>query len=408
MTRTPLDPPRAVHRPVLLGLAIGLVAANLRPALASVGPVLSDLRTDLDLSGAAAALLTALPVVCLGALAATAPALARRWGMERVIAAVLGGVVAGLLVRVTDGPVALFAGTIVASGSIAIANVLLPAVIKRDFAGHSGPMMGVYTMALSGSAAVAAGSTVPIGDLLGYGWRGALAAWSAPAALALLAWLPFARAHNPPPVAGPGGRALVRSALAWQVTLFFGLQALSFYAVLAWLPSVYRDHGYSPAAAGLLLSATAVIQIPVTLLLPSLVTRTADQRLLAAVATALTAAGLAGVLFAPTTAPYLLMVVLGVGQGATFAIGLTLFVVRAADPATTAGLSAMAQTAGYLVAAAGPLLFGALHDLAGSWTLPLALLLVLTVPQLVTGVLAGRPLVLGGGPARPNRHGREG
>src|SRR5262245_31397003 len=149
MTRTPLDASRAVHRPVLLGLAIGLVATNLRPALASVGPVLRDLRADLGLSGAAAALLTALPVVCLGALAATAPGLARRWGMERVIAAVLGGIVAGLLVRITDGTVALFAGTIVASGSIAIANVLLPAVIKRDFAGHSGPMMGVYTMALS-------------------------------------------------------------------------------------------------------------------------------------------------------------------------------------------------------------------------------------------------------------------
>jgi CP family cyanate transporter-like MFS transporter len=113
-------------------------------------------------------------------------------------------------------------------------------------------MMGVYTMALSGSAAVAAGSTVPIGALLGYGWRGALAAWAVPAVLALLAWLPYTRVRNPPPAAGPGGRALLRSALAWQVTLFFGLQALSFYAVLAWLPSVYRDHGYSPAAAGLL------------------------------------------------------------------------------------------------------------------------------------------------------------
>jgi len=395
MTRTPVDTARAVHRPILLGLAIGFVALNLRPALASVGPVLSDLRADLGLSGAAAAVLTALPVVCLGVLAATAPALARRWGMERVIAMVLGGVIAGLLVRVVAGPVLLFAGTVLVSGSIAIANVLLPAVIKRDFAGHSGPMMGVYTMALSGSAAVAAGSTVPIGDLLGYGWRGALAAWAVPAVLALLVWLPYTRVRNPPPAAGPGGRALLRSALAWQVTLFFGLQALSFYAVLAWLPSVYRDHGYSPAAAGLLLSVSAVVQIPVTLLLPSLVTKVHDQRMLAAVATLLTAAGLAGILVAPTAVPYLWVLVLGVGQGATFAIGLTLFVVRTADPATTASLSAMAQTAGYLVAACGPLLFGAVHDLTGSWSAALGLLLVLTVPQLVTGVLAGRPLVLG-------------
>ncbi len=140
-------------RPLLLGIAIALVAANLRPALASVGPVLGDLH----LSGTTAALLTALPVVCLGALAATAPALARRWGMEAVVALALGGVIAGLLPRVSGGVPVLFAGTVLASGAIAVANVLLPAVIKRDFPGRGGTMMGVYSMSLSGSAAVAAG-----------------------------------------------------------------------------------------------------------------------------------------------------------------------------------------------------------------------------------------------------------
>jgi CP family cyanate transporter-like MFS transporter len=389
---TPSPPAR---HPVLLGFAIALVAANLRPALASVGPVLTDLRADLGLSGTAAALLTAVPVICLGAVAATAPGLARRWGMEPVVAAVLGVLVAALLLRVTDGAVVLFAGTIVASGAIAVANVLLPAVIKRDFPAGSGAMMGVYTMALSGSAAVAAGSTVPIGDAVGLGWRGALGAWAAPAAVALVAWLPFARAHTPPPAAGenpPGGpaRSLLRDGLAWNVTLFFGLQALSFYAVLAWLPSIYRDHGYSPAAAGLLLSVSAIMQIPITLVLPGIAGRLADQRLLATVATLLTAAGLAGILLAPTAAPYLWMIVLGTGQGATFALGLTMFVLRARSTASTARLSAMAQTFGYLVAAGGPLLVGAVHDAAGSWTPALVLLLVLIVPQLVTGVIAGR------------------
>lgn len=395
MTRAPIRSPtesgRGRPHPVLLGLVIGLVASNLRPALASVGPVLADLRTDLGLSGALAAALTALPVVCLGALAATAPALARRWGMEPVIAAVLGALIAGLLVRVSAGPAVLFAGTILASGAIAVANVLLPAVIKRDFPGRGGTMMGVYSMSLSGSAAVAAGVTVPVGDAIGHGWRGALAVWAAPAAVALLAWLPFARRHSAPPAAAATGRSPVRDPLAWQVTLFFGLQALSFYAALAWLPSVYRDHGYSPAAAGLLLSVSALMQIPITLVLPSFVTRMTDQRVLAAGATLFTAAGLAAILLAPTTVPYLWMIVLGIGQGATFAIGLTLFVVRTHTPAATARLSAMAQTFGYLVAAGGPLLFGAVHDLSGSWTPPLVLLLVLVVPQLVTGWLAGRP-----------------
>jgi MFS transporter, CP family, cyanate transporter len=389
---TPSPPAR---HPVLLGFTIALVAANLRPALASVGPVLTDLRADLGLSGTAAAVLTAVPVICLGAVAATAPALARRWGMEPIVAAVLGVLVGALLLRVTDGTVVLFAGTIVASGAIAVANVLLPAIIKRDFPTGSGAMMGVYTMALSGSAAVAAASTVPIGDAVGHGWRGALGAWAAPAAVGLVAWLPFARAHTPPPSdAAPGGetpaRSLLGNRLAWNVTLFFGLQALSFYAVLAWLPSIYRDHGYSPAAAGLLLSVSAIMQVPITLVLPGIAGRAVDQRLLTTVATLLTAAGLAGILLAPTAAPYLWMIVLGTGQGATFALGLTMFVLRARSTASTARLSAMAQTFGYLVAAGGPLLVGAVHDAAGSWTPALVLLLVLIAPQLVTGVIAGR------------------
>jgi CP family cyanate transporter-like MFS transporter len=298
--------------------------------------------------------------------------------------------------------------------------------------------MGVYSMALSGSAAVAAGTTVPIGDWLGHGWRGALGAWAAPAAVALLGWILVARSHTatipakPPPGSGPAGRGSEASAGGWedpgsaavsprgrserresrqaagaalstgpaasatsspitvQVTLFFGLQALSFYAALAWLPSVYRDRGFSPAAAGALLSISALMQIPITLVLPHFVTRAADQRWLTAVATAFTAAGLAAILLTPTSLPYLWMIVLGIGQGATFAIGLTLFVVRAHSTAATARLSATAQTFGYLVAAGGPLLFGAVHDLTGSWTPPLILLLVLIIPQLITGWLAGR------------------
>ncbi|HEV7899307.1 MAG TPA: MFS transporter [Planosporangium sp.] len=385
---------------VLLGLAIALVAANLRPALASVGPVLADLRADLHLSGIEAAILTAVPVLCLGALAATAPTLARRWGMEPVIAAVLAVIGAALLLRVSGGVVVLFAGTVVVSGAIAIANVLLPAVIKRDFAGHGGAMMGVYSMALSGSAAIAAGATVPIGSVVGHGWRGALGSWALPAAIAFVAWLPFTRSRHTPPVGAPGGGSLLRDRLAWQVTLFFGLQSLSFYAVLAWLPSVYRDHGYSPAAAGLMLSVSALIQIPVALVLPHLASRLADQRVLAAGCTLLTAAGLVGVLLAPTTAPYLWMMLVGVGQGAAFAVGLTLFVLRTRTTADTARLSAMAQTFGYLVAAGGPLLVGAVHDAARSWTPALALLLLLAVPQLVNGLLASRPRYVGEG-----RHG---
>jgi CP family cyanate transporter-like MFS transporter len=191
--------------------------------------------------------------------------------------------------------------------------------------------------------------------------------------------------------------SLLREPLAWQVTVFFGLQSLSFYAVLSWLPTIYRDHGYSPAAAGLVLSASTFLQIPVALLLPRAAARAGDQRAHAAGAALLTAAGLTGVLMAPTAAPYLWAALLGLGQGASFAVGLLLFVVRSRGPADTARLSAMAQTFGYLLAAGGPFMVGTIYDAARSWSPPVLLLLLLLVPQAAAGVLAGRPLHVGRG-----------
>jgi CP family cyanate transporter-like MFS transporter len=371
-------------------VVIALVAFNLRPAVASVGPVLPELRAGVPLSGTWAALLTTVPVLCFGLFALAAPRLARRSGIEPVLLAVSVALAAGLLGRVTDGASALFVGTVVAGAAIAVANVLLPPLIKRDFPDRAGPMMGVYTMAVSGSAAVAAGATVPLGDLLGLGWRGALGVWAIPAVIAAVAWLPQARGHTPPPGTPTRGAPLLRNALAWQVTIFFGLQSLSFYAVLAWLPSIYREHGFSPAAAGVLLSVAGVVQIPVTLVLPVLAGRGANQVAHAVAATVLIGAGLAGVMLASTTAPFLWAGLIGIGQGACFALGLNLFVLRTKRVLDSARLSAMAQSIGYILCAFGPLLVGLLHDVTHSWTGPLLLLLLLLVPQLWCGALSGR------------------
>lgn len=384
----------------VLVLAVVLAGINLRPALAAVGPVLTEVRADLGLTGGTAAVLTALPVLGLGLLAPVAPALARRLGVEPVIALVLAVLGVGLLARVTGGTALLFAGTALAAGAIAVANVLLPALVKRHFPASTGTMMGVYTMSLTGSAALAAGTTAPLAEATG-GWRVGLGAWALPAALALLVWLPLARrpaAPDPSAPPGAGASALRRDPLAWQVTFFFGLQSLTFYAVLSWLPTIYRDEGYGAVAAGAVLSGSALVQIPVTLLLPRWASRARVQWPHALGATLVTALGLGGVLLAPTAAPYLWAGLLGIGQGGAFAVALILVVLRSRGPADTAGLSAQAQSVGYVLAAAGPLLVGAVHDRTGSWTLPLLLLLVLLVPQAVAGLLAGRPRHVG---ARP-------
>jgi CP family cyanate transporter-like MFS transporter len=382
---------RRVAFPIALTVGVVFIAINLRPSVASVGAVLRDLELDTGLSPAGASVLTALPIVCFGALAPVAPRLARRLGMRPALGVLLAVLAAGLLLRLAPGLPALFVGTAVAAGGIAAANVLVPALIKDDYPGRNGLAMGIYTTSLTLAAAAAVGISVPAERAVGGGWRTALGLWAVPAVLALVVWLPLVRGGaEKPPENMPAPGSLLREPIAWQVMGYFGLQALSFYAVLAWLPSLYRDAGYSPAAAGGLVSLSAFLQAPVALVVPMLATRARDQRLLVLVAGLCAAGGLCGVLLAPTAAPLLWILLLGLGQGAAFPLGLTLVVLRTEDPTVTARLSAMAQSGGYLLAAFGPLLVGTLHDLTDSWTASLILLLVLLLPQLACGYAAGR------------------
>lgn len=380
-----------------MGFAVAAlaVAANLRPAVASVGPELDPLRSSLHLSSTAAAVLTAVPVFCFGALAPAGPWLSRRIGLRAAVAVLCAVLVAGLVLRLGPDAATLFAGTVLAASGIAAANVLLPVVIKRDFPERTGLMMGLYTTAVTGAAAAAAGLTVPIDDAIGHGWRGGLGVWALTAAVALLMWLPYVRQGTEAPVEAvhvPAG--LRRNRLAWMVTLFFGLQAMSFYVVLGWLPSLYKSHGYSAAAAGALVSLSSLVQIPTALALPTLATRMRRQHVLVALGVLFTGAGLLAILVAPTAAAPLWVVILGLGQGATFALGLTLLVLRTRSHAATAALSAMAQSVGYLIAGLGPLVVGALHAATGGWTAGLVVLLVLLVPEMITGLRAAAPGVV--------------
>jgi len=377
----------------LLAAGIVALAINLRPAAAAVGPLLPRIRQDTGLSATGAGLLGTLPVLCFGALAPLAPALARRLGTQRTIAAALAMLVLGLLTRLLPGTGFLFLGTIVAGAAIAVANVLLPVLVRRDFPDRTGLMTGLYATGLIGFAALAAGVSVPVANALGGGWRPGLAIWAGPAILALLIWLPLIGGRTQRSAGGPdaigGAGPLLRDRLAWAVTLFFALQSAGFYATLTWLPSVFQSHGASQSKAGLLLSVTLIVGLATALTVPSIATRSSDQRALVALFTSCIALGWIGILAAPMSVPYLWAVLLGLGQNACFPLVLTIIVLRGGTVTSTAALSTMAQTVGYLIAAVAPLGVGALHDLTGSWTLALILLLALVAPQLVAGLIAG-------------------
>lgn len=382
-------------------LVVLLVAVNLRAGVVAVSPVLGELRADTGLSSAGAGLLTTLPVLCFGLFALLAPRLGRRFGVERTTTAALGLLTAALLVRGLPGLPALFAGTLLLGAAIAVSNVLLPALIKRDFPLRVEALTGLYITVMSCGAVLAAGATVPLEEATGLGWRPALALWALPALAAMLTALVLLRR---PGGAGAGSagsavRGLWRDRVAWQVTTFMGLQSLGFYASLAWLPTIFTDTGLPARTAGLLLAAGSLVSLPASLLAPALATRLRDERLGIALSAALTASGLAGLAVAPGTLPLAWMLLLGLGQGSSIALALTMVGQRSPDAAHAGQLSSMAQGVGYLIAASGPLALGVLHGATGGWGLPLGLLLALVVPQLLAGLGAARPRLVAAGAA---------
>ncbi|SFP87278.1 MFS transporter [Actinomadura madurae] len=392
-------PPRAssrpgVRAPWLAALALMLAALNLRPAVTSVGPVLEEARADLGMSATAAGLLTAMPAVCFALVGFAASRLARRHGPGTVVLSGMGAIAAGLALRplAPDGAV-FVALSAVALAGIAVANVLLPAVVKQRFPDRVGAVTGGYATALNIGASTAAATTVPLAHRFG-DWRIGLGAWALVAAAAVPAWTALARdrvAPAPPPDAAPdaGRPSLTRSPTAWALAVYFGLQATAAYVVIGWLPQIYRDAGLPAETAGLLFAVTSVLGIPLSFALALVAGRLRRQGGLAVALGLFGLAGYAGLGAAPTAAPWLWACLLGVAN-CSFPLALTMIGMRGRDGAAVTRLSAFAQSTGYLISIPGPVLVGALYEHGGGWTAPLVLMAVLMVPQLAAGLVAGR------------------
>ncbi|GAA2486586.1 CynX/NimT family MFS transporter [Streptomyces gobitricini] len=384
--------------PVLLLVGIVLASLNMRAALASVSPLVGEISAAFGLSSTASSLVTSVPVLFLGVGALVAPWLARRLGTEQVLLGALLLLATGILVRVLPSVYALYGGGVLVGTAIALLNVLMPGLIKRDFPDRAASMTSVYTGAMIAGATVVAASSVPLERAFGGSWEASLAFWSLLAAVAAVAWLPqvlitrgrTGREVRVVPGTPRTGRSVWRSALAWQVTLFMGLQSLWSYVLIAWMPTIFTDQGMSPSTAGVVFAFNNLIQVAGAFLVPLLAGRMRDQRPLVALVTSLVAAGYVGLMVAPVTGAWLWAAVLGVGQGGAVGLALTLIVLRSGDAVTASRLSGMAQTVGYLLAAAGPLVAGAVHEATGGWTVPIALVLGVCAAALAVGLLAAR------------------
>jgi CP family cyanate transporter-like MFS transporter len=379
-----------------LAAAIVLVALNARPALSTIGPVLPEAMAATGLTAGESWVLTTVPVVMLGVFGLLAPKFARAYGVERAVLLLTLLLAAALAMRGFGSLPAVALGCAVGGAAIGAANVLLPGMIKRDFSDRMPLMTGLYTMALTGGAAAAAGTVVPLSRALG-SWSYGLAIFAVPALIAAAVFAPeAARAIKPP--ATPKLGWIWKDKLAWTVTLFMGLQSSNAYIVFAWLAPILRDRGLDPVAAGLAVSISVLIQAPVALSAPHIAHKLArDQRGGILVGMGATFLGLALVFWGPVSWVWGSVLILGVGQGTSFAIALMVIVMRARDAQSAAALSSMSQGVGYCLAALGPLAMGWLHGLTGGWAWPGIVTLSICILALAFGWYAGRAAHIGEG-----------
>jgi CP family cyanate transporter-like MFS transporter len=371
-------------------IPVVLTGLNLRPLFGSLPPLLADVRHDLHLSAGAAGLLTTGPLLCLGILAPLGPRIARRHAVERILLAASLATALGTAARGLGGLAPLYLGTLLAGAAIALAQVVTPAWVRAKATHGTGVLTGAFSTSLVAGATVATFVAIPLERAFG-GWEGALAIWALIGVLATVVWVPRAIAARDP-VSAPVGEPLWRNPMAWSIAGLMGLQSMAFFSTISWLPEILTSDGLSEGYAGTLSGITQLVQIAPAFVVPVLAARRRSQIDLLVIIVGTALIGLLGVLVASGVSP-LWMVFIGIGQGGALGLALMLPVLRGRNPAEVAGMAAMAMGVGYLIAAGGPALVGAVRDATGDWTWPIIVLLVITTAQFPAALYAtkGRP-----------------
>ncbi|WP_300265948.1 CynX/NimT family MFS transporter [Microbacterium sp.] len=407
-------------------LGILLCAFSLRSAVASLSPLLDYITVEFPLPTAVIGLIGTAPPVCFAIFGLATPGLERRLGLERVTVIALSAIALGLVLRgFSMGSVSLLATTALIFAGVGMGNILVPPLVKKYFPDRLGMMLTLYTTAMSLSTFLPPLVAVPLADAAG--WRMSLGLWGVFAIAGVLPWIimlvtgrtnavvetrpvavqkpseatgahavtdPAELSTGPIVTAPRNSRTfarLVRLPLAWSIAVVFSTSSIMAYTSFAWLPSIVSEiDGVSATAAGLLLSLFAIMSLPASLLVPVLVVRFQATRPLYVVALLCGLVGVTGLLFWSNTVTVWLWTGLFGIVGVMFPLALVLISIRSRTPESAVALSSFVQGAGYIIAAAFPLLVGVLHEISGSWTLPLLVIggvLVVTIPF---GIIAGR------------------
>lgn len=372
-------------------LGVVFIAINLRAPLTSVSPVVNEIISQLNLNNIEAGLITTLPLLAFGCLSIFTPRLAADLGLERVLWYSMPVLMVGLLARASGDVRLLFVGAALIGVAITIGNVLMPAFIKLRFPEKMGLMTGINALSMNIAGVLASGFSVQAGLLTGWGWRGSIGIWVIPAIIGFLVWIPQLRPlRKAPPTASGGFSELLSSPLAWYITVFMGLQSCLFYVFVAWLPVVLQDWGMTEKQAGWTFSYIQMTQLPITLLGPVITARVKKHTNLILFTTVFLLIGILGLISFKTTYVIPSVICIGIGTGLAFSIVLMFFVLKTETPLKAARLSGMAQSFGYLIAAASPPLFGWIYDWTSDWSYSLLLLIPLTLVMCVTALLSAR------------------
>ena len=393
--------------PWVILLGIIFITVNLRAPLTSVGPLVELIRNDLHISNTLAGMITTLPLLAFAFFSPFVPKLGKRFGVEWILFISIIFLTLGIILRSFSGIANLYIGTAVLGLAIAVCNVLLPGLIKREYSERIGLMTGVYAISMNLFGAIASGISVPVAVGLGFEWQGALGIWGILSFLSILFWIPQLKRGSIKkttihPQARNHGVNLWRSPLAWQVTLFMGLQSTLFYVLVAWLPEILKSKGIGLDQSGLFVSIMQLTVLPVTFIAPILAGRMSNQRLLVTIASVCFFTGNVGLLYGSLNFIVLWIILLGMGAGFTFGLAMIFFSLRTDTSGQAAELSGMAQSVGYLLAAMGPMLFGYLHDLTDSWQIPLQILVGVSLLLFIVGLGAGRNKKVGSDYGRLN------
>lgn len=378
---------------ILLLVGILFIAVNLRPALSSIGPLIDLIRQDVGLSDTLLGLLTTLPLIAFGIVSTITPLFTKRFGIGNTLLGSLILLTVGIIIRSLGGVFELYLGTIFLGIAIAFGNVLIPALIKRNFPHKAGLVTSLYSGIMSLGAALAAGLSVPLAMELNLGWRGSLGVWAVLAVLAVIIWIPNLKRINrtvPNRSFKEAMKKLSGSKLVWKLALYMGLQSFAFYVVLAWLPAILLDRGYDASYAGWMLSLSQATGIIGAIFIPIWAGSRKDQRLVIVSLVIIEVIALVGLLFPELGLTELWVGLIGMVLGGTFGLALLLIVLRSDDAETAAELSGIVQSIGYFIAATGPFVVGVIYDLTDMWSYALILLLLVSVLKLIMGVGVGK------------------